>query len=105
MTPNHSLEAPPARHCGRWYALRCARPASAVVAESPNPTALIIAVPEVESLVSVFRVRHDSAFAEGVPAHITVLYPFLKSSRISKSVVRAFDEVFLRASETSDFVL
>ncbi len=39
-------------------------------------TALIIEVPEAEQLVRPWRAEHDPAASRGVPAHITVLYPF-----------------------------
>ena len=39
-------------------------------------TALVIAVPEAEPLVSDWRAQHDWSAQRGVPAHITLLYPF-----------------------------
>ena len=39
-------------------------------------TALVIAVPEAEPLIRHLRVRHDAAGAMGVPAHVTLLFPF-----------------------------
>ncbi len=39
-------------------------------------TALVIAVPEAEPLIAHLRVRHDAAGAMGVPAHVTLLFPF-----------------------------
>ena len=39
-------------------------------------TALVILVPEAEALVAEHRQRHDPSAAAGVPAHVTVLYPF-----------------------------
>jgi 2'-5' RNA ligase len=38
--------------------------------------AIVALVPEVESLVEPFRVRYDSSAAAGMPAHITINYPF-----------------------------
>ncbi len=43
----------------------------------PIEAALSILVPEVESLVAPFRLQHDPSAAAGVPAHITINYPFL----------------------------
>ena len=40
------------------------------------PTALVVLVPEAEPVVAAHRLRHDPAAADGVPAHVTVLYPF-----------------------------
>jgi len=39
-------------------------------------TALVIAVPEAEGVVADLRDAHDPAAARGVPAHVTILYPF-----------------------------
>jgi hypothetical protein len=43
---------------------------------SQATTALVILVPEAEALVKAFRERYDPSAAEGMPAHVTVLYPF-----------------------------
>jgi 2'-5' RNA ligase len=40
-------------------------------------SALILPVPEAEPLVAEWRERYDPAAARGVPAHITLLYPFV----------------------------
>ena len=42
----------------------------------PEATALVILVPESESLVEAFRQRYDPVAAAGMPTHITLLYPF-----------------------------
>ena len=39
-------------------------------------TALVVLVPEAEPLVASHRLRHDPSAARGVPAHVTILYPF-----------------------------
>ena len=41
-------------------------------------TALIVAVPEADPAVSELRLRHDPSALLGVPAHVTVLFPFLE---------------------------
>ena len=43
---------------------------------SESPTALVLRVPETEPLVGPFRARLDPAAADGMPAHVTVLWPF-----------------------------
>lgn len=40
-------------------------------------TALVFLVPETEPVVRSWRVAHDPSAAEGMPAHVTVLYPFI----------------------------
>jgi 2'-5' RNA ligase len=41
-----------------------------------NESALIIPIPEVEPIVGPLRLQHDRAAVLGVPAHVTLLYPF-----------------------------
>jgi len=45
-------------------------------------SALVLLVPEAEALVRPWRIRHDPSAGEGVPAHITVLYPFVPEKEI-----------------------
>ena len=45
-------------------------------------SALIIAVPEAEPLVKALRERFDWSAAQGVPAHITILYPFIPPEKL-----------------------
>lgn len=42
-----------------------------------NESTIIIPVPEAEPLFGALRGTHDRVAAPGVPAHITLLYPFL----------------------------
>ena len=44
---------------------------------NPTEAALVVLVPEAEPLVGTLRLEHDPAAALGVPAHITINYPFL----------------------------
>jgi 2'-5' RNA ligase len=46
-------------------------------------SAIILPVPAVESLVSGWRLRHDPTAAAGVPAHVTIVAPFLDPERIT----------------------
>jgi 2'-5' RNA ligase len=50
-------------------------------------TALIVAVPEAEPAVGALRLRHDSSAALGVPAHITLLFPFAPPEEIDEQAV------------------
>lgn len=49
-------------------------------------TALIVTVEEAEPVVGRWRERFDSAAAVGVPAHVSVLVPFLDVDRIDSAV-------------------
>lgn len=61
-----------------------------------NESALLILVPEAESLVGRFRERFDPSAADGVPAHITLLYPFVTPERIDDRVMDSLTECFGR---------
>jgi 2'-5' RNA ligase len=50
-------------------------------------SALGIFVPEAEALVKPFRDRYDPSAAAGVPAHITLLYPFKPPNEIDAVVL------------------
>jgi 2'-5' RNA ligase len=56
-------------------------------------SAVIVAVPEAEDAVSTWRSRLDPAAGRGVPAHITVLYPFLPPAEIDDAVLESLSEV------------
>jgi hypothetical protein len=57
-------------------------------------SALVFLVPEAEALVGRFRDRHDPAAAAGMPAHITLLYPFKSPDAIDAAVERALRQCF-----------
>jgi len=51
---------------------------------TPNPiTALVARVPEAEPWVGTLRERFDPSTRMGVPAHITVLAPFMPPDRVT----------------------
>jgi hypothetical protein len=56
----------------------------------PAPeSAVLVPVPEAERAVGRHRARLDHAAALGVPAHVTVLYPFVPPSAITAATVEA----------------
>jgi 2'-5' RNA ligase len=57
-------------------------------------TALVVKVPEAEPVVSRWRERFDPSAVHGVPAHVTVLYPFLDHSRIDDRILGELRELF-----------
>jgi hypothetical protein len=52
-----------------------------------SQSALIVVVPEAETLVSAMRRRFDESARQGVPAHVTVLFPFMEPERIDAAVL------------------
>jgi len=57
-------------------------------------TALIVCVPEAEPLVSSLRTRFDKTALLGVPAHITVLWPFMAPDEVSEEVLSKLHRLF-----------
>src|SRR3712207_8306425 len=78
-------------------------------------TALIVAVEPAEPVVGALRARLDPSASWGVPAHITVLYPFLAPDAVDERVravlaevvaaVPAFDLALTRTAWFGDAVL
>lgn len=78
-------------------------------------SAVVVCVPEAEPLVAEWRLRYDPSAARGVPAHITLLYPFVPPDELSADVdqkldaefasVAPFDITFHRASRFGDEIL
>jgi 2'-5' RNA ligase len=62
-------------------------------AMEPTHSALILPVGEAEPAVAAHRDRLDAAAAWGVPAHITVLFPFLPPARIDAHVLGVLTRV------------
>ncbi len=50
-------------------------------------SALIVTVPEAEEAVAVHRARFDEPAGFGIPAHVTVLFPFMPPSQIDAPVI------------------
>ncbi|MEU0547048.1 2'-5' RNA ligase family protein [Micromonospora sp. NPDC005979] len=58
----------------------------------PTQTALIVPIPGAEEAVGRFRDSLDPAASWGVPAHVTVLYPFLAPQQIDEQVLTVLSE-------------
>ncbi|MFD7787657.1 2'-5' RNA ligase family protein [Streptomyces nojiriensis] len=56
-------------------------------------TGLIVRIPEAEPAVRAWRERLDPSAQAGVPAHVTVLFPFLDESRIDALVYSALADM------------
>jgi 2'-5' RNA ligase len=59
-------------------------------------TALVVVVPEAEQAVGSWRDRYDRAAETGVPAHITLLFPFVPAERVDKSLRDDLHTLFAR---------
>ncbi|MBD3367197.1 MAG: hypothetical protein GF405_03345 [Candidatus Eisenbacteria bacterium] len=56
-------------------------------------TGLVIFVPQAETLVQPYRERHDPVAALGMPAHVTVFYPFFEPDEIDGEVLAALERI------------
>ena len=56
-------------------------------------TAVVVPVPAAEPVVSQWRERFDASAAQGRPAHITALYPFLDEELLDREVLAALEEL------------
>jgi 2'-5' RNA ligase len=57
-------------------------------------SALLLLVPAAEAAVGAQRARLDSSARDGVPAHVTVLYPFLPPAEIGPEVLAELSRLF-----------
>jgi 2'-5' RNA ligase len=57
-------------------------------------SALLVVVPEAELAVGRHRARLDRSARDGVPAHLTVLYPFLRPASIDAPVLASLRGLF-----------
>jgi 2'-5' RNA ligase len=64
-------------------------------------SALVIVVPEAEPYVSDWRAQYDWSAQRGVPAHITLLYPFAPTEKIDEQLLGDLRELFATHSAFS----
>jgi 2'-5' RNA ligase len=57
-------------------------------------SALIVAVPEAEPLVGEWRAKHDWSAQHGVPAHITLLFPFVPAEELDEHLLGSLRDLF-----------
>ena len=57
-------------------------------------SALLVLVPAAESAVGEHRDRLDASARDGVPAHLTVLYPFLPLGLVDDAVLASLADLF-----------
>lgn len=82
MTTHHDLSAP----------------------SSGQRSALVVLVPEAEPVVGAWRKHLDPSADLGVPAHLTILFPFLAPEDIDDGVRARLTQVFHKV-DAFDFVL
>ena len=63
--------------------------------------ALVVIVPESEPLVERFRAKYDPAARWGVPAHITINYPFIPGVEPTGDTIRSLSRLFAKIAPFS----
>jgi 2'-5' RNA ligase len=58
-----------------------------------HPSAVVVPVPDAESIVAGWRRLFDGAAVRGMPAHLTALYPFLPPARLTDGVLAQLQEI------------
>lgn len=71
---------------------------------APAESGLVVPVPTATAAVAPWRERLDPLAVHGVPAHVTVLFPFVPPDEISEDVVRSLQGLFAGVAPF-DFVL
>lgn len=61
-----------------------------------SESALVALIPEAEALVGSFRKRYDPSAAAGVPAHVTILYPFKPPAQLTSEITSRLEDIFLQ---------
>jgi 2'-5' RNA ligase len=61
-----------------------------------SESALVVLVPEAEAVAKPFRDQYDPSAAAGVPAHITLLYPFKAPDEIDDITLCKLRDCFAR---------
>ena len=61
------------------------------------PTGFIVRVPQAEALIGDLRERFDVSAGPGMPAHITVLFPFMTADCIDNAVLQGIREALAGA--------
>jgi hypothetical protein len=62
--------------------------------DEASQSAVLLCVPEAEPLVGAWRSMGDPSAARGVPAHVTLLYPFLPAGALDEGVLGELEWFF-----------
>ena len=65
---------------------------------SQEVTALVILVAEAEAVVKELREKYDPSAADGMPAHISVIYPFKPFQDVTQNVIDELTAIIARRS-------
>jgi 2'-5' RNA ligase len=60
----------------------------------PIESALVVLIPEAETMIETFRERLDPSAGTGLPAHVTILYPFKSPDELTPETIKTLREIF-----------
>ena len=94
--PRSARHSTPARakQVTHWWWRTVRRDNTRVPAQPGGPCAIVIPVPEAEPAVGAWRECYDPSAGQGMPAHITLLYPFLPEDQLTPTVVTELARLF-----------
>ena len=67
-------------------------------AEPPARSGLLVPIPEAETVVGDLRLVHDQTARLGIPAHVTVLFPFVPATAVDDDLDDALRSVLSRSA-------
>jgi 2'-5' RNA ligase len=70
----------------------------------PDVTGLVVLVSEADALVQSFRRKYDPVAVKGVPAHVTILFPFMHPDALNEIVLAQLQHIAL-SNPSFDFAL
>jgi hypothetical protein len=59
-------------------------------------TGLVIPVPAADALLEMVEARHPGSVRQGVPAHVSLLYPFLGMTELDERDTEVLRELFIQ---------
>jgi 2'-5' RNA ligase len=59
-----------------------------------NESAIVVTIPETETLVRPFRMQFDPSALLGIPAHVTILFPFKSPDQLSTDLISFLGDLF-----------
>ncbi len=62
-----------------------------------DESTLAILVAAAEPLVRDYRARHDHSASEGMPAHVTIIWPFMHPDDLSAQIIGRIEEILARS--------
>lgn len=72
--------------------------------EEKRESVILVPVPKAEFLVQSLRIKYDPSATQGIPAHITILFPFKNPEMIDREILADLKKAFKKVRRFS-FIL